>query len=131
MSEKMQYNFNSKPTEEDLKKIDTTSFYVQIFEGRYYNEEEKANPRALKFHNDGYFRTWSVKYPNVGKFTPRNSPYYGGKYRVIENTIYMEKFLPSVGGETSIFIRDIKKGRIVDDKIYIGGDAYQKKDSLK
>lgn len=43
LNDKIQYSFKSIPSEEDLRKIDTTAYYIQVFEGRYYNEDEKKN----------------------------------------------------------------------------------------
>lgn len=33
-----------------------SAYYVQVFEGRYYNEEEKKNPRIIIFHNDVFLK---------------------------------------------------------------------------
>lgn len=43
LNDKTQYSFKEKPSEKDLKTIDTTVYYVQVFEGRPYNEESKDN----------------------------------------------------------------------------------------
>ena len=137
LGEKMFYKFSEKPNANDLKIIDTTSFYVQIFEGRYYNDEEKANPFFYKFHSDGYFKQSSIKYDDNFRYRTKNSLYYGGKYRIIGNTIELEYFVPSRGSRTNIFGRAIEKGRLENGKIYFDNkennslfSVYEKKSSL-
>lgn len=93
MNSKTKYSFDKLPTEDDLIKIDTTAYYVQLFEGRYYNENEIKNPRIIIFHNDGFFKNESLLY--FGKFDEhrnKNSVYYGGKYKINGNVIQMEQF---------------------------------------
>jgi len=112
-----QYSFTEKPTEEDLKKIDTSAYYIQVFEGRYYNEEEKKNPRIIIFHNDGFFKNESLLY--FGKFDEhrtKRSIYYGGKYRVKNNTIQLEQFGKSPDAKKR-YTRYIIEGKIENNKI--------------
>lgn len=93
LNSKTKYSFDKLPTEDDLIKIDTTAYYVQLFEGRYYNENEIKNPRIIIFHNDGFFKNESLLY--FGKFDEhrnKNSVYYGGKYKINGNVIQMEQF---------------------------------------
>ncbi|MRM86184.1 hypothetical protein LEQ04_03265 [Riemerella anatipestifer] len=116
LNDKTRYTFTEIPTIEGLKKIDTTAFYVQIFEGRYYNEDEKRNPLILIFHNDGFVRSQSLLY--FGKFDEianRNTLHYG-RYRIIGNNIEIERFVssPDTGDWHHKYI---KKGRLEGDKI--------------
>lgn len=118
LNNKVQYSFTEKPSSEDLKKIDTTAYYVQIFEGRYYNENEKKNPTIIIFHDDGYFRETSLL--AFGKFDEhrgKNSVYYGGKYKIKNNEIFIEEFLPASQGRTKWYTRRITNGKIDDNKI--------------
>lgn len=117
LNNKAQYSFTEKPTEEDLKKIDTSAYYVQVFEGRDYNEEEKKNPRIIIFHNDGFFKNESLLY--FGKFDGhrgKSSVYYGGKYRVTHNTVQLEQFGKSPDSK-KWYSRNIIKGKIEKNKI--------------
>lgn len=119
LNNKAQYSFTEKLTEEDLKKIDTSAYYIQVFEGRYYNEEEKKNPRIIIFHNDGFFKNESLLY--FGKFDKhrgKSSVYYGGKYRVKDNTIQLEQFGKSPDSK-KWYTRHITKGTIENNKIIL------------
>ena len=119
LNEKTNYSFTHIPNNEDLTKIDTSAYYVQIFEGRFYNDSEKQNPSVIIFHNDGYFKSTSVKYYlklSLAKRT-KNSIYYGGKYQIENNIIELERFLPSKGGKTKYYSRNISKGNIDRNKI--------------
>lgn len=60
LNNKAQYSFTEKPSEEDLKKIDTTAYYLQVFEGRYYNEEEMKNTGIIIFHHDRFVRLLNI-----------------------------------------------------------------------
>lgn len=116
LNDEANYSFIKIPTEEDLKKIDTTAYYVQIFEGRYYNENEIKNPRIIIFHNDGFFKNESLLY--FGKFDEhrgKNSVYYGGKYRINGNIIQLEQFGKYPGYKK--WYRRISEGKIEGDKI--------------
>ncbi|WP_288438541.1 hypothetical protein [uncultured Chryseobacterium sp.] len=120
LNHKAQYSFIEKPSKEDLKKIDTTAYYVQVFERRYYNEDEMKNPRIIIFHNDGYFRETSLL--AFGKFDEhkgKNSVYYGGKYKIKNNEIFIENFRPASPGKTKWYIRRIFKGNIENNKIIL------------
>ncbi|TYP96251.1 hypothetical protein C7447_1081 [Tenacibaculum adriaticum] len=135
LNEKVNYKFAKIPNEKDLTKIDTSAYYVQIFEGRYYNDNEKKNPQILIFHNDGFFKKTSTLY--YLKYDSRNkkSVYYGGKYKIKENTIELEQFYPSRGGKTNYYSRNITKGEINGDKlIFDNGPSlftiYEKKYNL-
>ena len=138
LGKNMQYNIVEKPNMEDLKKIDTTAYYVQIFEGRYYNEDEISNPMVLEFHNDGYYKDSSVKYYDRFSYRTKETIWYGGKYKIYNNQIEFESFAPSRGGKTKVFVRLIQKGRIDGDKIIFDDkknntlvSVYQKKQNLK
>ncbi|MFV0531378.1 MAG: hypothetical protein ACK5MD_08055 [Flavobacteriales bacterium] len=136
LNDKVQYKFKSIPSKEDLIKIDTSAYYVQIFEGRYYNEQEKKNPMILIFHNDGYFKNTSVLYHSEFNKRPKNSIYYGGKFKLTDNLIELEKFYPSRGGSTNYYSRNIRRGKIEDDRIIFDDGfslltIYEKKYVLK
>lgn len=112
------YTFTEKPNEEGLTKIDTTAYYIQVFEGRYYNQREKQNPQVLIFHSDGFFKSTSVNYFLNFENRKKNSIYYGGKYRIKEiNSIELEQFYPSKGGRTNYYSRNIIRGNIDRNKI--------------
>ena len=143
LNEKVNYKFTKIPTEDDLTKIDTSAFYVQVFEDRFYNIDEKMNPMVLIFHKDGYFkRTLILSDPkftdlDISQITDRNknSVHYGGKYRITENLIELEIFYPSQGGKTSYYSRNIIKGNIVGDRIIFDEGStllsiYEKRDTL-
>lgn len=117
LNDKTKYTFTKLPTVEDLKKIDTTACYIQTFEGRYYNEGEKRNPRILIFQNDGFVKIESNLY--FGKFDKirnKNTAYYGGRYRIIGSNIEIESFVssPDAGDWYS---SHIEQGKIEGDKI--------------
>lgn len=124
LNEKVKYTFLDIPTETDLKKIDTSTYYVQIFEGRYYNDGEKENPQVLKFHNDGFFKKSILTNVEKNIHRNKNSIYYGGKYKIKENIIELEQFYPSTGGATNYYIRNISKGKIDGNKIIFDDDKY-------
>ena len=117
LGKNMNYIFTEKPSVENLKKIDTTAYYIQIFEGRYYNENEIKNPMVLEFHNDGFYKDSSLKYYKNFSYRTKETIWYGGKYKISGNTIELESFAPSNGSKTKIYIRTFLKGRIVNDKI--------------
>lgn len=115
-----QYNFVEIPTENDFQKIDTTAYYIQVFEGRYYNESEKKNPQIIIFHNDGFFKKESFLHlGKEDKHRTKKSIYYGGKYRIKESIIEFEEFFPSRGGRTNYYVRNISKGRIEGNKLFL------------
>ena len=118
-----------------MTKIDTSAYYIQIFEGRFYNEQEKKNPMILMFHNDGYFRNTSVLYPKANDI-PKNSINYGGKFKITDNLIELEKFYPSRGGRTNYYLRKVRSGKIEGDKIIFDDgfsllSIYEKRYELK
>ncbi|WP_238707484.1 hypothetical protein [Chryseobacterium viscerum] len=118
LNNKTQYSFIEKPSEEDLKKIDTKAYYIQVFEGRYYNEEEMKNPRIIIFHNDGFFKNESLMYfGKLDEHREKNSVYYGGKYKIKNNEIFIEEFLPASQGRTKWYTKRITKGKIENNKI--------------
>lgn len=138
LGKNMKYTFNEKPNFENLKKIDTIASYVQIFDKRFYNESEISHPRVLEFHNDGYFKSSSVKYYNRFSYRTKETIWYGGKYKIYGNTIELEQFAPSTGSKTKIYRRLIKKGRIDGDKIIFDDknnnslvSVYQKKQKVE
>ncbi len=118
LNNKAQYSLTEKPSNEDLKKIDTSAYYVQIFEGRYYNDDEKRNPEILIFHNDGYFRKTSfLAFGRFDEHRRKNSTAYGGKYKINGSEILTERFLPASQGKTNWYIRNMTIGKIEGDKI--------------
>jgi len=131
---KVKYSFTELPTHKDLEKIDTTAYYVQIFEGRYYNDGERRNPKILIFHNDGYFKRESLLY--FGKFDAergKNSVYYGGKWRITgDSIIELEQFLPTSSG-SNWYTRNIERGIITGNKIILKkyGYVYEKRSTFK
>jgi hypothetical protein len=115
---KAYYSFTKKPTKEDLKKIDCTAYYIQVFEGGYYNENEKRNPRIIIFHDDGFFKNESLLY--FGKFDKhreKKSVYYGGKYKIVDYKIFLEEFYPVRGDYTKYYKKEITEGKIEGDRI--------------
>ncbi|WP_159155002.1 hypothetical protein [Empedobacter brevis] len=132
LNEKTQYSFSEKPSNEDLIKIDTTAYYVQTND----NNIELENPKIIIFHNDGYFKTASVKY--FGKFDKhrnKKSIYYGGKYKINNNEILIEYFVPA-SPSVKRFIKKVVQGKIQENgnKILFDFGEYieiiEKKDSL-
>ncbi|MDR6488861.1 hypothetical protein J2799_003396 [Chryseobacterium vietnamense] len=118
LNDKAEYSFKEKPTEEHLKIIDTTAYYFQVFEGRFYNEDEMKNPKIMIFHNDGYFRETSrLSFEKFDEHRGKNSVYYGGKYKIKDNEIFIEEFRPASPGRTKWYIRRIIKGKIENNKI--------------
>lgn len=118
LTKKAQYSVTEKPSIEDLKKIDTSSYYFQIFEGRYFNENEKKNPGIIIFHNDGYFR--KTTFLAIGKFEEhraKNSIAYGGRYKINGSEVLTERFLPASQGKTNWYIRYMTTGKIEGDRI--------------
>jgi|SRR5690554_712730 len=136
LTEKMKYKITQIPNEKDLTKIDTSAYYVQVFEGRYYNDNEKENPMVLIFHNDGYFKKTSILYDSIFEYRNKNSAFYGGKYRITENKIELEGFYPSHGGKTNYYVRLKTIGNIEGDRIIIYDKQhiqtiYEKKYTMK
>ncbi|WP_033962357.1 hypothetical protein [Psychroserpens jangbogonensis] len=117
LNKKVKYRFVKIPNKEDLIKIDTAAYYVQIFEGRYYNNDEKNNPQIWIFHSDGYFKKTYSQYYLKYDSNNKNSTRYGGKYRIIESVIELEQFFPITGAKTNYYTRNITKGKIDGDKI--------------
>lgn len=117
LGKNMQYNITEKPNFENFKIIDTTCYYVQIFEGRYYNDGETSNPMVIQFHNDGYYKKSSIKYYNRFSYRTKKNISYGGKYKIYGNNIELESFAPSRGSKTKVYCRLIMRGRFNGDKI--------------
>lgn len=117
LNDKAQYSFTEKPTAEDLKRIDTTSYYVQKFPEGFDREDIRKNPGIIIFHNDGYFKNESLIY--FGKFDEhrkKNSIYYGGKYRIKEDGIHLEWFGKSPDSK-KWYTKYIKIGKIEGNRI--------------
>lgn len=112
-----EYSIQKKPDIETFKKIDTTAFYVQTFKGRFYNKEEIKDPIVYIFHSDGYFKSTSVNNFKYSKKFTKNSTSYGGKYKLIDNKLALEKFYPSQGSKTSYYRRSITKAELTDSII--------------
>lgn len=111
------YTFDKKLALNDFKTIDTTALYVQIFDSEA-NDDERANPRILNFHNDGYFETHSKKTLGKPEFKrTKNAIYYGGKYFVEDTNIFIEAFYPTTGSKARSFTRKISKGTLYGDTI--------------
>jgi hypothetical protein len=122
---KAQYTFATKPSIEDLQKVGIEAYYVQVFEGRYYNDDEKKNPGILIFHNDGFFKIESLLYfGNFDDHRSKNSIYYGGKWRIIGNTIELEEFYPTAP-TGNWYTRKIVIGSIIGDKIVFKNRMYR------
>ena len=120
------YTFKKKLDADGIKKIDTTILYVQIFDSES-NDEERANPRLMKFHNDGYFQSRSRR--TIGKdldiYRTKKSQHYGGKYYLDKDAIFIEAFYPTTGGKSSNYTREISKGRIYGDTISLNIFGYK------
>lgn len=116
LGKKMSYKSTKVPTFESFAKIDTTAFYIQVFERRYYNDTEKQNPAVLIFHNDGFFEETLVNGYNKNKQINRNSLHLG-KYRINGDILQTEQFVPSRGGKTKYWDRLNRKAQIAHDKI--------------
>ena len=121
VNQRAKYTFDKKPDSTDLKKIDTTAIYIQVYEGRFYNDDEKKYKSIYKFHNDGYYQWNFIKNGEIHLFdnNDRETINYGGKYRIEGNKIELEHFYPSRGGYTRYYKRTITKAEIIDDKIII------------
>lgn len=136
LPESIDYRLNEIPNAETLKKIDTSAYYVQVFEGRYYNESEMKRRSVLKFHSDGYFKSMLLPYQNENTNKIKRSIGYGGKYKIEKNVITLERFLPIKGGKTNYFVRSFISGKIESDKIILGDKnhmlitVYEKKHTL-
>ena len=113
VNERVNYTFTRIPSKEDRTKIDTSAHYIQIFEGREYNESQKKHPATLIFHDDGSFQEFIIEPYVVNK----DSIYYGGKYQITGDLIELEQFYPSRGGETNYYSRHIRQGQLVNDQI--------------
>jgi hypothetical protein len=122
------YTLNKKLTSENFKVIDTTSLYIETSQETDSNVDQVANPIIFKFHKDGYFKVDSYLY--FGKFDKeriKKSVYYGGKYALEGNIIFMESFYPIRGGKTNKYFKVIDKGFIRNDTIFIAffGTTYK------
>jgi hypothetical protein len=112
------YKFKEPPTPAALALLDTVAYYVQVFEGRYYNETEREVTIVLQFHSDGFYTsglasTIKTRAPHH----PRNAIGYGGRYQIAGTEITLERFLPLKGGETNFFTRDYSKGTIKGNRL--------------
>jgi len=114
------YTLNKNLTNENFKLIDTSSYYIQSFQGLDSNEGERANPSIYKFHKDGYFKITSYLYfERFDEKRTKKSAYYGGKYAIDGEIIFIESFYPSRGGNTNRYSKVISKGIIKNDTIFI------------
>ena len=121
------YTFNKIMNENDYNVIDTSKFYVQIFDINSSNETERENPNIIKFHSDGYFKLESKLF--FGKYDRirfKNSVGYGGKFYLEKDKIYLEKFYPSKGGKTQYFVKLISDCLIKGDTLFV--DNKEKKE---
>lgn len=114
------YTFKEGLKEENFIIIDTSSYYIQTFDESDSNEMQRANPRIYKFHKDGYYKIDSYLY--FGKFDKqrdKRSVFYGGKFKLVNNVIFLESFYPLRGSKTNRYSKVISKGIIKNDTIYI------------
>jgi len=114
------YTFQKEMANNDFNVIDTSKFYIQVFDINASNETERNNPKILKFHANGYFKCDSKLF--YGKFDAQrhiNSSYYGGKFYIEKSKLYLEQFYPSQGGETNYYVKEISNGIIKNDTITI------------
>ncbi len=114
------YTLDKKLTDENFKVIDTNLYYIETFQGLDSNEGQRANPMIYKFHSDGYFKEDS--YLHFGEFDKernKNSVYYGGKYKLEGNIIFMESFYPTSGSKSNRYSKVISKGVVKNDTIII------------
>ena len=135
LNNKAKYTFNKIPTKDDLQKIDTASYYIQNFPIGFDREDLVKNPRIIIFHNDGFFKRESLLYYGYhDKNRDKNSVYYGGKYKILDDEIYLEEFYPLRGDYTKYYTREISKGKIEGDKIVFKDKndvtIFEKKNSL-
>ena len=118
LGKNVNYKLTEIPNNESLVIIDTTAFYVQVFEGRYYNDSEMKYKQVFKFHKNGQFYWTIINSKNeIPKTFSKKSINYGGRYRMNGNNIELERFLPNSGGATNYFIRQIQKARIENGKL--------------
>jgi hypothetical protein len=114
------YTFNEKLTVENFTEIDTSSYYIETFQGLDSNDGQRANPSIYKFHADGYFKKTSYMYfEKFDKERNKKSAYYGGKYKLNKNIIFMESFYPISGNKSNRYSKVISKGIVRNDTIYI------------
>ena len=112
------YTFQKKMSNSDFNVIDTSGLYIQIFDLKNSNESERRNPKILKFHADGYFKSDSkLFYEKFDAQRHKNSSYYGGKFYIEDSKLYIEKFYPSTGGNTNYYVKEISNGNIKNDTI--------------
>ncbi len=112
---KNQYSLNRKMSPDVFNIIDTTSVYKEVTN----NESlKKNNLNLLIFHDDGYFEDSSLKY--FKKFErSKNSVYYGGRFFVDGDKIFIERFYPSSGSKTRYYVKEISEGQVKNDTIEI------------
>lgn len=112
---KESYTLNSKMTKDDLKVIDTTSYYLELLDGFSVKDN---NPSILKFHNDGTFEIKSKKYfNNFEQSRSKESVFYGGRFVLNKNDLKIERFYPSTGSTTNYYEKKISKGVVKNDTI--------------
>lgn len=98
----------------DFSKIDTLGVY-RTFEK--YSYDWSAKEIFLEFKNNGYFIQYSNLSKHIKDSMSKKHVYRGGKYFINDDTILLEEFLPSEGGKTNYYIRQIKKGKIIGETI--------------
>ncbi|WP_291135323.1 hypothetical protein [Flavobacterium sp. UBA7663] len=114
------YSLNKKISDDGFKVLDTNSYYIETFEGIDSNESQRFNPMIYKFHSDGYFKEDSYLYfGNFDKVRSKNSIYYGGRYFIEGQKIFMESFYSFKGSKTNRYSKVISKGTIKNDTINI------------
>jgi hypothetical protein len=113
------YSFSKKLSIEDNKLIDTSAIYLEINTNTGVNNFD-YNPEIILFHNDGFFESKSKKYfhSSINK-RKKNSVYYGGKFILQKNDLMIESFYPSSGSNTNYFIKEISKGKVINDSIVL------------
>lgn len=118
LGKRMEYSFKDLPTEQALQLIDTSAYYSQIYEGRYYNENERQILLKLVFNNAGCFNMVLDKLTEIDKVKLCSQEISsGGKYRINGNLIEFERFLPIKGGKSMYYSKEILTGTIKNDTI--------------
>lgn len=115
--DKKSYTLNSMMTKDNLKLIDTTSYYLELVDALYSKDD---NPSILIFHNDGTFEIKSKKYfNNFKKKRTKQSVFYGGRFVLHNNELKIESFYPSSGGKTNYYEKKISTGVVKNDTIIL------------
>lgn len=114
----IKYHFNTPLANAVFNVIDTSISYIQVYEGRVYNKNEKSVILKLQFYSDGYFSLYS-NLQDTNNYRPSNNNEVGlsGKYKISGNQIDYEQFLPIKGGHTNHYRRMVFNGEVRNDTI--------------